>query len=90
MIYQLKKGSIRLSEVKGRYWLYDDVLGMNLAMKEETEKEALLEAISYYQSRLQEMQSSYFGLKSRVESFMTGEGWKEIDQSEEDFLQSYR
>ncbi len=90
MLYQLKKGSISLTEVKGKYWLYDDVLGMNLAMKKETEKEALIEALSYYQNRLQEIQASYFGLKSRVESFMEGEGWKEIDQSEEEFLQSYR
>lgn len=90
MIYQLKKGSICITEVKGKYWLYDNVLGMNLAMKEETEKEALIKAISYYQNRLQEIQASYFGLKSRVESFMEGEGWKEIDESEENFLESYR
>lgn len=50
----------------------------------------MLQAISYYQARLQNVEKSYFGLKSRVEAFMEGEGWKEVDQSEEDFLTSYR
>ena len=34
------------------FWLYDNVVGMNLGMKAKTEQEAFIEALSYYQRRL--------------------------------------
>lgn len=90
MIHQLKVASICITEKKDGFWLYDNLVGMNIAMREATEKDAILKALSYYQERLQNVEKSYFGLKGRVEAFMEGEGWKEVDQSEEDFLSSYR
>lgn len=85
-----KNETITLTEGNNGFWLYDETRGMNLAMRAKTEREAWVEAISYYQNRLKGIEGSYWGLKSRVEAFMTGEGWEEIDQDKNDFCSSYR
>ena len=85
-----KNDTINLTESNNGFWVYDETRGMNLAMRAKTEREAWVEAIRYYQMRLATIESSYNGLKSRVESFMTGEGWEEIDQDKNDFCASYR
>ena len=85
-----KNDTITLTESNNGFRLYDETRSMNLSMRAKTEREAWVEAISYYQKRLTTIESSYNGLKSRVESFMTGEGWEEIDQDKNDFYASYR
>lgn len=85
-----KNDTISLTESNNGFWLYDETRGMNLSMRAKNEREAWVEAIIYYQQRLTTTESSYNGLKSRVESFMTGEGWEEIDQGKNDFYMNYR
>ena len=40
-----------LSECHDGYWLYDENRGMNLAIRAESEKAALIEALEYYQEK---------------------------------------
>ena len=58
------------SEHRGKYWLYDKTRGMNLAMGAETEEEALVKALKYYQKRFAETESAYASLKGRVDFFV--------------------
>lgn len=53
------------------YWLYDERLGMNLAMRAKTEQAAFLEALTYYSDRLHDMDKAYWCLKGRVDSFVS-------------------
>ena len=39
------------------FWLWDETQGMNLAMRSETERVALIDAIKYYQNRLIEVEA---------------------------------
>lgn len=52
------------------FWLYDETRGMNLAMRASSEREAFVEALTYYQERLQEVERSYKTLYEKVESFV--------------------
>ena len=53
------------------FWLYDEMRGMNVAMRAESEREAFVEALMYYQGRLQEVEVSYSDLQSKVASFVS-------------------
>ena len=75
---------------KDGYWLYDKQSKMNLSMRAKSERDAFIEALTYYQGRLSTVETSYNAMRSRVHAFMEGEGWKEIDESEESFLNSYQ
>ena len=55
---------------KQGFWLYDDTRGMNLAMRAATEQAALLEALEYYQERLQEVEAKYKALSKVVDTFV--------------------
>ena len=59
-----------LSECTDGFWLWDDVVRMNLSMKAKTREAALLECISYYQRRLPEVYSKLSSLQSKVDSFL--------------------
>lgn len=52
------------------FWLYDDTRGMNLAMKAKTEREAFVDALTYYQDRLTEVESNYYALQEKVDVFV--------------------
>jgi hypothetical protein len=65
---------------KGPYWLYDKIVGMNLAMGADTPQDAYVEALTYYQKRLTEVEKSYDDLKNRVDSFV--EQFKETEDTE--------
>ena len=59
-----------MSECKDGYWLYDTTRGINLAMRAETKDAAFVEALSYYQKRLKEVENNYSVLKSQVDIFV--------------------
>ncbi|CBY99654.1 Phi92_gp225 [Escherichia phage phi92] len=62
--------TLSMSECTDGFWLYDDTRGMNLAMREKTEEAAYIKALEYYQRRLQEVESNYKSLKSKVDHFV--------------------
>lgn len=62
--------TLTISECTDGFWLWDETRRMNLAMKAESTEAALVEAITYYQRRMADVESSYNSLKSRVESFV--------------------
>jgi hypothetical protein len=57
-------------EHKGTFWLYDKTRGMNLAMGADTPQDAYVEALTYYQKRLIDVEKSYKDLQSSVDSFV--------------------
>lgn len=52
------------------YWLYDDTRSMNLSMRAKTETDAFVEAITYYQRRLTEVETAYKSLDAKVTHFV--------------------
>ncbi len=62
--------TLELAECTDGFWLYDKTRGMNLAMKAKTSEAALLEALEYYQERLQEVENNYNSLKAKVDHFV--------------------
>ena len=75
---------------KQGFWLWDETLKQNLSMRAVSEQAAFVECIEYYQQRLKEVESSYYAMRSRLHSFMEGEGWEEVDQDKNDFCASYK
>lgn len=55
---------------KEDYWLYDKTRGMNLSMRAKTEQEAFVEALTYYQKRLSEVEEEFKFLQSKVDNFI--------------------
>lgn len=55
--------TLELSECHDGFWLYDETREMNLAVRAKTAEAALVEALTYYQERLKEMESAYWSLK---------------------------
>lgn len=64
-------GKLTLSECKDGFWLYDYTRNMNLSMRAKTERQALVEAITYYQKRLNEVETDYKDLHSSVGNFIS-------------------
>jgi hypothetical protein len=52
------------------FWLYDKTRGMNLAMRAKTERDAFVEALTYYQNRLGSVEYDYQELKHKVDVFV--------------------
>jgi hypothetical protein len=52
------------------YWLYDCTRGQNLSMRVETVEQALIEALTYYQKRLTEVEKNYKEIKLKVDAFV--------------------
>lgn len=65
------KFNISLTQHKDGWWLYDPTRGMNLSMKAPTEKDALLEALKYYQGRLLVVEKDLNDLSEKVDKFIT-------------------
>jgi hypothetical protein len=74
-IIKLDSETLSLCEFKSGgskgFWLYDKTRGMNLSMRAETETEAFVEALHYYQERLKEVEGAYYSLKTRVDDFVS-------------------
>ena len=63
--------TLTLSECKDGFWLYDKVAGMNLGMRCDTEEQAFVEALTYYQKRLTVSEERYTNLSGKVEKFIS-------------------
>lgn len=73
--------TLSLAERHDGFWLYDETRGMNLAMKARTSTDAFVEALTYYQGRLQGVESELRDLSKKVEAFIGS-----IAQDHEDLL----
>ena len=62
--------TLQLNTHHDDFWLYDETLKMNLAMKAKTEREAFVKALEYYQRELAETQEKLNVLTSKVSSFV--------------------
>ena len=69
--------TLTLSEFKspknGRhgFWLYDTTRGMNLSMRAKSSTEAFVEALTYYQRRLLEIELALRKLNTQVDTFVS-------------------
>ena len=63
--------TLTLSEYKDGFWLHDKVAGMNLGMRCDTEEQAFVEALTYYQKRLTVSEERYTNLSGKVEKFIS-------------------
>lgn len=66
-----KTDTLSLCECNDGYYLYDTVVGMNIAMRAKTEQDACIEALFYYQKRLVEVKADYKTLNDKVEGFLS-------------------
>lgn len=65
-----KSETLSLHETTTGFYLWDDVVGMNIAMNSKTEQEAFIEALLYYQNRLSVVSAKYKTLQNKVDSFL--------------------
>lgn len=66
-----KLETLSLVECNDGYWLYDKVVGMNIAMRAKTEQDACIEALLYYQKRLAAVKLDYKELNDKVQNFLS-------------------
>ena len=68
-----KNDTITLSKHidKNDFWLYDYTRGMNLSMKAKTERDAFVEALTYYQKRLLKVETDFKVLNDKVSTFVS-------------------
>lgn len=66
-----KTDTLSLCECNDGFYLYDTVVGMNIGMRAKTEQDAYIEALMYYQRRLQEVKADYKDLNTKIESFVS-------------------
>ena len=52
------------------FWLYDKTRGFNLSMRAKTERDAFVEALTYYQERLSKVEQAHHSLRDRVDAFV--------------------
>lgn len=63
--------TLTLSECHDGFWLYDKTRGMNLAMHEKTPTDAFVEALTYYQRRLSDVETAHRELRGLVDAFVS-------------------
>ena len=63
--------TLALSECKNGWWLYDKVVGMNLWIRCESPEAAFVEALTYYQKRLTQVEGNLKSLSEKVEIFVS-------------------
>lgn len=63
--------TLGLSICSDGVWLWDETQGMNLAMHAKTERSAFVEALTYYQRRLIEVEAEHKALKEKVDAFVS-------------------
>lgn len=69
--HEVLSATINLTQCGDGFWLFDETRGMNLAMRAKSEREAFVEALTYYQERLKEVESAHKCLKDRVDEFVS-------------------
>jgi hypothetical protein len=62
--------TLTLSNCTNGFWLYDETRGMNLAMKAKSSTDAFVEALTYYQRRLTEVEAAHKSLTAKVDAFV--------------------
>ena len=62
--------TLELSECSDGFWLYDETRGMNLSMSAKSSTDAFVEALTYYQNRLREVEQEHIILKKKVYAFV--------------------
>ena len=65
-----KNEMFSLTECTDGYYLWDNVLKMNIGMYCKTEQEAFIKRLDYYQRRLSEVKQDYKDLSSKVQTFV--------------------
>lgn len=63
--------SVAITECSDGWWLYDETRGMNLAIRAKGRDAALIDAITYYQRRLAELETEHRCLSGRVDAFVS-------------------
>ena len=63
--------SVAITKCSDGWWLYDETRGMNLAMRAKSRDSALIDAITYYQRRLDELETEHRCLACRVDAFVS-------------------
>lgn len=64
------KPSFVVVERRDGFWLWDETRGMNLSVRAKTERDAFTDALKYYQNRLQQVETAYKDLQTKVDSFV--------------------
>jgi hypothetical protein len=62
--------TLSLSESHDGFWLYDKTRSMNLSMRAKSAQAAFVDALSYYQERLQHVEKEHATLKGKVDAFV--------------------
>jgi hypothetical protein len=62
--------TLGLTECNDGFWLYDKTRGMNLSMRAKTPQDAFVEALTYYQRRLQEVETKHKDMGEKVLAFV--------------------
>lgn len=62
--------TLSIAECKDGFYLYDKTQGMNISMHSKTEELAFVEALTYYQKRMLEIEKSYKDLHTKVDNFV--------------------
>jgi len=68
-VFKLEK--LSLTECNDGYYLYDHVVGQNIAMRAKTEQDACIEALLWYQKRLAMTKFDYKTLNDKVQNFIS-------------------
>lgn len=68
--HEVLTDTLSITECTDGFWLYDKTRGMNLSMRAKTSQAAFVKALTYYQNRLTEIESRYFSLQKKVNSFV--------------------
>ena len=71
--------NLTLTECSDGYWLYDYTREMNLSMRAETEKDAFVEALEYYQERTAKVEKKLKKINKSVGDFINSVSEDEDD-----------
>ena len=66
-----KIDTFNLVECTDGYYLWDTVIGYNIATHAKTERDAYIEALLHYQRRYDKLRNEYNILDAKVESFLS-------------------
>lgn len=62
--------TLTISKIREEFWLYDYTRGMNLSMRAKTERDAFVEALTYYQKRCKKIEEKNKNLVSSINNFI--------------------
>ena len=63
--------TLTMSEAHDGFWLYDKTRGTSLSMRAKTPTDAFVEALTYYQCRLAEVETAHRNLRGLVDAFVS-------------------